>query len=162
MEKQTKIKIQLTQTDKIIEILGCLTLFSFWVMILISFSDLPEKIPIHYNALGEVDNYGKKSSVFLLPIIGTFLFIILTMINKNPENFNYKINITEENAEKQYTNATKMVRWLKFIVILVFFIIDYIGIQIAKGNAEGLGIYFLPLILGIVFIPIYFTYKASN
>ena len=89
MEKRPKIEIKLTQTDKILEAIGYSMLVIYWVMTIVSFSTLPENIPIHYNGLGEVDNYGGKASIFLLPIIGTFLFTILTVLNKNPENFNF-------------------------------------------------------------------------
>ena len=163
MEKRPKIELKLSKTDKVIELIGYLILIAFWITIILSYNNLPEKIPIHYNGLGEVDNYSKKTSIFLLPIIGTFLFIILTLISKNPESFNYNVKITEQNAESQYTNSVKMMRIMKIIVIVIFFLIDYKTIKTSIGKSEGLGIWFLPLILGIVFIPIlYFAYKSQK
>ena len=163
MEKRPKIEIKLTQTDKILEAIGYSMLVIYWVMTIVSFSTLPENIPIHYNGLGEVDNYGGKASIFLLPIIGTFLFTILTVLNKNPENFNYNVEINEENAEKQYTNSTKMMRLMKLIVVFIFLMIDYLTIQTSKGNSEGLGKWFLPLTFGLIFIPMgYFAYKSHK
>ncbi len=38
---------------------------------------LPEKIPIHWNAAGAVDNYGSRDLVFLLP--GVFLVLLLLL-----------------------------------------------------------------------------------
>ncbi len=155
------IEIRLTQIDKIIEVFGYVTLISLWIMTIVSFNSLPESIPIDYNALGEVDNYSRKTFIFMLPIIGTFLFAFLTVLNNNPKNFNYSIKITEENAKKQYTNSTKMMRFFKFIVVLILLMIDFQTIQTAKGKSEGLGIWFLPLIIGLIFIPLgYFVYKS--
>jgi len=163
MESLPKIKLKLTKTDKIIEAIGYLILAGFWIMVIVSFSDLPENIPIHYNVSGEVDGYSKKTSIFLLPIIGTFMFIILTLLNANPETFKYDVKITAENAQKQYANATQRMRLMKVIVIFLFLLIDYQTIQIAKGNSEGLGIWFLPLTMGLIFIPIiYFINKSSE
>lgn len=163
MEKRPKIELKLTQTDKFLEAIGYLMLIIFWIMTIVSFSSLPESIPIHYNGLGEVDNYGSKTSIFILPIIATFLFTFLTLLNKNPENFNYNVEINEENAEKQYTNSTKMMRLMKLIVVFIFLLIDYMTIQTSKGNSEGLGIWFMPLTLGLIFIPLaYFAYKSRK
>lgn len=161
MDKRPKIEIKLTNTDKGIELIGFLILIAFWITTILSYSNLPEQIPIHYNGLGEVDNYSKKSSIFLLPIIGTFLFIILTLISKNPESFNYNIKITEQNAESQYRNSVNMMRIMKINVIIIFFLIDFKTIKTSLGRSEGLGIWFLPMTLGIIFIPIiYFAYKS--
>ena len=161
MDKRPKIEIKLTNTDKAIELIGFLILITFWVIIIVSYNNLPEQIPIHYNGLGEVDNYSKKSSIFLLPIIGSFLFIILTLISKNPESFNYNVKITEQNAESQYRNSVNMMRIMKIIVIVIYFLIDFKTIKTSLGKSEGLGIWFLPMTLGIIFIPIiYFAYKS--
>lgn len=163
MEKRPKIEIKLTQTDKIIEAIGYLILIVFWIMNIVSFSNLPEKIPIHYNGLGIVDNYGSKSTIFILPVVGTFLFTLLTVLNKYPENFNYLVEITQKNAEKQYVNSIKMIQKLKIILLLLFVFIDFITIQASKGNSEGLGKWFLPFMIGLIFIPIlYFIYKSSK
>lgn len=163
MDKKPKIEIKLTNTDKAIELIGYLILIAFWITIIVSYNNLPEQIPIHYNGLGEVDNYSKKTSIFLLPIIGSFLFIILTLISKNPENFNYDVKITEQNVESQYKNSVKMMRIMKIIVIVIFFLIDFKTIETSMGKSKGLGIWFLPLTLGIVFIPIlYFAYKSHK
>ena len=64
MDKRPKIEIKLTNTDKAIELIGFLILITFWVIIIVSYNNLPEQIPIHYNGLGEVDNYSKKVQSF--------------------------------------------------------------------------------------------------
>lgn len=163
MKKRPIINIEPTKTDNLIELIGYLILAAFWVTIILSYNNLPEQIPIHYNGLGEVDNYSNKTSIFLLPIIGTFLFMILTLVSKNPESFNYNVEITEENAESQYRNSIKMMRIMKIIVIVLFFLIDFKTIKTSMGKSEGLGIWFLPFSLTIVFIPIiYFAYKSKK
>ncbi|TAE48316.1 MAG: DUF1648 domain-containing protein [Bacteroidetes bacterium] len=41
----------------------------------------PEQIPMHFNALGEVDRYGKKGfELFLLPLTSVFVYALLTGI----------------------------------------------------------------------------------
>jgi len=154
--ERPQIKLTPTKFDKAVEVMCVVLLIAFWLLILFSFSSLPETIPIHYNGLGEVDGYGSRNSIFMLPIIGSFLFLLLTVINKHPELFNYNTTITPENAPKQYANATTMIRVLKFTVILVFFIIDYWTVKIALGKSLGLGVWLLPLVLGLIFLPLVF------
>ena len=56
----------------------------------------------------------------MLPIISTLLFIGLTTLNKYPYMFNYPSQITKENSVHQYTNATRMMRVLKLVIVLLF------------------------------------------
>ena len=54
-----------------------------------------------------------------------------------------------------------MMRIMKIIVIIIFFLIDFKTIKTSLGKSEGLGIWFLPMTLAIIFIPIiYFAYKS--
>ena len=46
------------------------------------YSDLPTKIPIHYNAAGVPDGYGEKQDVWALPLIAIALFGGLLTLEK--------------------------------------------------------------------------------
>ena len=161
MNKRPKIKLQLKQTDKILEIVGWVSVFGIWALTLTNYSILPEIIPIHFNGVGKADGFGNKTHIFVLPIISTLLFIGLTTLNKHPHIFNYPSQITKENAVDQYTNATRMMRVLKLVIVLLFGLIVFKTIQNVNGHAGGLGTWFLPLTMGMIFIPIlYFLIKS--
>ena len=163
MNQRLKINLKLNQTDKILEIIGWISIFGIWLLTLTNYFELPEIIPTHYNGTGEADGFGNKSNIFALPIISTILFIGLTILNKNPHVFNYPSEITEENALNQYTNATRMIRVLKLVIVLIFGLIVFRTIQNVNGNADGLGTWFLPLTMAMIFIPmIYFLIKANR
>ncbi len=154
------IKIELTQSDKIIEILGWIFIGILWLLTVYFFSLLPATIPTHFNAYGKVDDYGSKATILILPIISSVLFIGLTILNKYPQIFNFPSEITEENALKQYTLATRMIRILKLSLALVFSLI-FIQICLASsGITVGFGILLLPVTLLLIFVPIgYFVIK---
>jgi uncharacterized membrane protein len=118
MNKRPRIKLQLNQTDKVLEIIGWISVFGIWALPLINYFDLPEIIPIHFNGAGKADRFGNKTHIFVLPIISTLLFIGLTILNKRPHVFNYPGQITKENAVHQYTYATRMMRVLKLVIVL--------------------------------------------
>ena len=160
-EERPKLKIQLTSTDQIFELLGWGVLLALWVWTGTSYSSLPDTIPTHFNAAGEADGFGRKASIVSLPLIATLLYVGLTILNRVPHIFNFPTPVTQDNALKQYTNATRMIRFLKLILVLVFAGISFQTIQQANGKADGLGSWFLPLTLALIFMPlIYFVIKS--
>lgn len=161
MRDRQKMKIELTTIDKTLEILGWLSVFAIWGLTIVNFSKLPDIIPIHYNGTGEPDGFGGKTTILTLPLVATIIFVGMTILNKFPHIFNYPTNITKNNALQQYTNATRMIRCLKLIIVVVFGAIVFKTIQTANGQVNGLGTWFLLTILGLVFIPlIYFMIKS--
>ncbi|MEZ7901419.1 MAG: DUF1648 domain-containing protein [Flavobacteriales bacterium] len=163
MADRPKIKLNLSKSDKVIEITSWALLIGIWVLAILNFSDLPETIPTHYNGAGEADGFGEKTNIFVLPVIGTILFIGMTILNNYPHIFNYPSTITNENAYNQYSNATRMIRILKLVIVLVFGLILFNTLQNANGNTDGLGNWFLPLTIGLFTIPtLYFLIKSMK
>jgi uncharacterized membrane protein len=160
-EERPKLNVQLTTTDKLLELFGWGVLLALWVWTGTSYSNLPDTIPTHFNAAGEADDYGRKASIFGLPVVASLLYIGLTLLNRVPHIFNFPTPVTQENALIQYTNATRMIRSLKLILVVVFGGISFQTIQQANGETDGLGVWFLPVTLGLIFLPlIYFVIKS--
>ena len=166
METRPKINVSLSPLDKILESTGKLLIIIIWGLTLFVFLKLPTVIPTHFNASGQPDGFGNKLTILILPIIATLVYFGLTKLNQHPHTFNYISSITEDNAEKQYTIATRMLRVLKIALLIVFSHIILFTYFTTKGITNGLGIWFLPLILSIVLIPIIFyifkLYKTKN
>lgn len=155
------LKAPLTIIDRIIDGIGWVILVAVWYLTITHYHSLPETIPIHFNAAGKADGFGGKITILMLPIVATILFVGMTVLNRFPQVFNYPTEITEENATRQYTNATRIIRYIKTVIVIVFGSIVYMTIQNATGKADGLGAWFLPVTLGLIFIPvIYFVLKA--
>lgn len=158
--ERPKIKIELGFIDKLVEIVGWVLISIIWLIVLISYSKLPTIIPTHYDGYGIADGFGSKKNILILPIVATAVFVLLSIINRFPQNFNYPTNITQENALQQYTSATKLIRYLKLIISLIFGYITFMTAENALHSNIKLGIWFLPLIFVLIFIPvIYFIVK---
>lgn len=60
---------------------------------MIYFPSLPDKLPQHFDASGNVDRYGGKASVFMLPAINLAMFVMFAFfvlsprILENPNSF---------------------------------------------------------------------------
>jgi uncharacterized membrane protein len=160
MKERPKIKPAPTAGDRNIEVLSALILTATWFLAVYAFSFLPETIPVHFDLKGNPNRFGSKANLVVLPIISTILYTGMTIINRYPHIFNYPVKITEENALRQYTNATKMLRVLKLVVLIVFFTIVFFTVRSASG-ATFQGIWILPFMLAVVYVPLgYFIVRA--
>lgn len=154
MKHRHKIELTLTITDKVLEALGWIGILGVWLFTLLNYAELPEQIPTHYNLAGEADDFSSKWYIMLLPIVATILFISMTILNKYPHRFSYPAIITPHNAVLQYTNATRMIRFLKVSIVLIFGVIVYETLKYVNGDVNGLGTWSLPLILVLLIAPI--------
>lgn len=162
MESRPKLEIQLKSFDYAIEALSLLILLGVWALVFINYSHLPETIPTHFNALGQPDRFSSKIQIIILPIVLTFMYAGLSMLNRYPHIFNYPNQITPENAYRQYESATRMIRMLNCAMCIVFGLIVFNTIRTAQGDTEGLGVWFLPATLILIFAPLihyFFTKK---
>lgn len=146
-----RIKLVLTPTDKFLETIGWGILLAMWVLVILTYAELPDIIPVHYNASGQINRYGAKSMIWWLPLIASILYVAMSFLNKVPHIFNYPTIITQENALRQYTTATKMVRCIKLLTVLIIGYLVFKTILIANGKAVGLGV-LLPFFLGLLFV----------
>ena len=158
-----KLIVKMTSSDKGLEILGWILLTGIWILTISKYAELPDTIPIHYNGLGQADGFGNKWNILTLPFVASILYVGMTILNKYPHIFNYTREITEQNALKNYKIATQLVRVLKLVVVIIFGLIIFRTLQNINGSADGLGIWFLPLTMGLIFIPMaYFIIKMTK
>lgn len=163
LSERPRIKLTLTTVDKVFEILSVFFLVCFWIFTFRNYAVLPEVIPIHFRANGTADGYGGKWTLFLSTIIATVSYIALTVLSRYPHKFNYTTPITPTNALQQYTIMTRMIRVLKLSVILIFFAIEYKTVQTSLEQGEGLGGWFMFMVMSLIFVPLfYFLIQLSK
>ena len=163
MNKRPRLKIARTSADWLMEIAGVVLLLLLMGMPVFYYSELPELVPRHYNALGEPDAYSDKATLWVLPLVGTVLFVGLLILSRFPHVFNYLEEITEQNAPRQYRMAARMVRILNLVVVAAFAFIQYRTIHIGLGEENALGVWFLPVLLSAITLPIvYLIYQSTR
>jgi uncharacterized membrane protein len=124
--------LKLNKTDTLIEYLCLILVMAIWVLTITSYYNLPDIIPIHYNELGKIDRYGSKENILTLPILSTIFYIILSILNKYPQIHNFPRKMTSYTTFKEYTYSTKMIRYLKLIIIIVLGFIEIYTINIVS------------------------------
>ena len=162
MTKKPILKIQPTPLDRCIDGISFLLLLTLLGTTFYYYNQLPETIPTHFNASGQPDAFGAKSSIFLFAGIAVFVYVLLLVFKDKPHLYNYPTTITEENALEHYSKATKMMRFLNLATILIFFYLQYQTIQTALGTSEGLGSYFTVIILLVSLLPLLFLLPTKK
>ncbi|HLP95431.1 MAG TPA: DUF1648 domain-containing protein [Saprospiraceae bacterium] len=167
MATQTKsgrpiMQVPLQPIDYAMEAMGLLSLILMIGLAAYHYPDLPANIPTHFGPDGQPDKTGDKTNFWILPVLGTVLFGFMTLISRFPHQFNYMVNITPENAERQYTMAIRMIRFMKLLVVTVFSYIVWHTIQIAGGETAGLGTGLLILPILILGLTVYYIFKSLS
>jgi uncharacterized membrane protein len=148
-----RFKPKLSLLDWIVESMAIFITTCQWIHLLIEFPRLPTPIPIHYDFLGHADAYGSKSTLLFIPILSSVIAVLLTWLNRFPHAFNYPMPITATNASQQYLLATRLVRILKLIIMILFTAIETHSIQLAQHQPSHWQFVFTSLILTIVIAP---------
>lgn len=160
--EQPKIPLPLSAAAKVLEVIGLILQLGLWYFTLSGFSQLPDIIPSHFRANGEVDGYAGKWTFLLLSAIATLLYLGLTLAGRSPHKMNYMVAITQENAFKQYTIVTWMYRVMKIAITIVFWLIAYQTVTVASGVPGFIGAWFMPLVFALVMAPVFYFLILSS
>ncbi|OES43887.1 DUF1648 domain-containing protein [Domibacillus iocasae] len=132
-----KRNISKSRSEWVWDIIGFSFYISSVVFLLIIWDQLPDKVPGHYNALGEVDRWGAKTELLLLPGIGAFIIILMQVLEKFPKMHNYPERFNESNAEQFYLHSRKLVNQLKNICLLLFSVVLFESVSIWKKSCRN-------------------------
>jgi len=153
--KHPKIEIKPSKTDIKLILVGWVLVCLNFILVLVFYFDLPETIPTHFNLKGKVDDFGNKSTLWILPIINLICYFCLTWVTTKvkPHNYNYPTRVTQKNAPILYAMSIKMVVRLNLGIAMLFLLITVHTILSAKevtNNVMGsiLAVLVFTLILG--------------
>ncbi len=140
------IKITRSRYDIVVEILCILCLLGTVLYLIINWGSIPNEIPGHYNAMGQVDRVTKKSSIFAVPIINLIMYLGMSAVERFPQVWNTGVRITEENKYRVYRIIKDMVKTIKLLMLIVF---SYLTIN--SATATELSPWLLPVFLILMF-----------
>ena len=103
------MKIKTTLADIILEILTLAALIGPLVYLLVTWSSIPAKIPMHYNFAGEIDRWGGKGEIIILVVIPWLLYFPITLIERFPQIWNTGVEVTEKITVQVYRTLKYMV-----------------------------------------------------
>lgn len=100
---------------------------------------LPEQIPVHWNAAGEIDGYGPKSMDLIMGVIPLGIWVLMTALPRlDPRRKNY------EKHQKAYGILT-------LLLILAMIAFSWMTALAGLGYNVDVGM-LIPMVLGVVFV----------
>ena len=126
------------KTNKKLLILTSMVILFPMLWGLMIWSQLPNQIPIHFNAAGQANNFQSKAlAVFGLPVflLLVHLFVIF-MIGRDPKN---------------RTMNEKMVKVIYWLIPIVSLIVSYLIYSKALGSTTNPSV-FVSALLGLIFV----------
>lgn len=160
METRPVIHIQPTVLDRFMESLTMLVLLTMWLLVVWNYNSLPDIIPSHFGAGGEVDDYSRKSFLYVLPGIATAIFIGMKVLTQYPRIYNYGKVVTASNAGELYKIGSELVRSINLGIAITFTYITWRIIDIAKGGSPSLSGWFIAVFILCIMGPVvYFLFR---
>lgn len=132
--------------DRLMNWLSLLLLAATTLFLLLSWQHIPEEVPMHFNALGEIDRWGGKGSLLVLPVIGWMTYGLMTVVEHFPGLWNTGVRITAENRARVYRLLGHLLSTLKGLITAMF-----TGLTLWCTLARPLPGWFLPVVLGCLF-----------
>ena len=106
--------------QRIAGILAPVLLLGSIAYILILWHKLPEQIPTHYNFAGEIDGYGGRGTLLLMPIIGLVMDLSLALVCRFPQSWNTGVRVTVLNRTRVYRLVRDLMADLRLSMAVLF------------------------------------------
>lgn len=113
---------------------------------------LSGQIPTHFNGAGEPTAYGPVSTLWLLPIIGLGLYVLITAVSFFPGSFNFPVRVTAQNRDRLQRIATRMVVGIKAEILVLFAILQHAIIQSVRTQTNSLPVLLMPIAIALIFL----------
>ena len=140
------MEIKHNKLDTIAEVFCMILLIVTTLYTIYMYIQLPEKIPIHYNAAGVIDRYGNKLEIFILLIVTWVMYIGLSLVTRVPQFWNTGVSVTAENKDRVYRILKNMLKIIKMEIIVIFCYIIY-----NTTTLYNLPKWFVPVFLVLLF-----------
>ncbi|MFL9834907.1 DUF1648 domain-containing protein [Chryseobacterium terrae] len=137
----------------VFDILNLLLVLFLWIYTVRIYKKLPEKIPTHFDLEGKPDNFGKKKFAFFMPVLSALFYVLFFFITKHPETGNFPFEITEVNQEMQFLIMIFLLKWLLFLVLLMFLNIQDYTIRYSLNSNSKARVHIL-LFIPFIFISV--------
>ena len=154
VQERPKLNIPKTAIERIWNGIGYTAYLSSLLLLIFAWNELPDQVPAHYNALGEVDRWGSKYELLILPVLGASFIVLMGFFERHPELHNYPAKLNGSNARAFYLLSRKLMNQVKNISLVIFAAILCESVSIALGWSEGFGAWLLPALLTSVLVPI--------
>ncbi|PWL38068.1 hypothetical protein DKG77_07180 [Flagellimonas aquimarina] len=165
LRKKPKIEVKPTTTDKKLVLIGWVIVILNFVVVLLFYFDLPETIPVHFNLKGEINGFGSKSILWIIPSISASIYMAMSILvlKMKPYYMNYPVKVTEKNAKELYALGIRMLTVMNLTTVIIFLITTLIFVFKIKGIFDTIDTETLiGLWIAIALLPFIYVFKMFN
>lgn len=148
--KKPKLDIEKPAVAKAFDVLVIALFAAALFYLVLQWGQLPDRIPAHFGADGEVDRYGSRMELLLLPIIGVVMWAGMWILEKYPHTYNY-LNLRPDNVEIQYRYGVLFMNVIKNLSTLLFVFLIWQTTDIALAKIATLNMPIFVTILVLLF-----------
>src|ERR1700722_9305629 len=126
---------------KLLHILSLAALaFLLWITYAAPYgpNHLTGRIPTHFGADGQPDAWGEPKMLLLLPCVAIFLYLMMTLVSRFPNAFNYPVRVTAQNRPRLQGIAQNMIAWLTLETVCLFAALQYFIVQAIRTQHNAL------------------------
>ncbi len=140
------MRLRGNKVDYVLEGICLFILLGMLLSLMLSWSSIPDKIPAHYDLAGNVDRWGSKTELLILPIMSWIMYGFITVLERFPTAWNTGVKVTEENQERVYRTLKYMIKTLKLILVA-----DFAFMSFCSATGRSLPGWFTVVVLVAVF-----------
>ncbi len=154
-----KIKVTPTSSQKMINIVSLAMIIAYIGYCFFAWDKLPEMIPRHYNALGEIDAYWSKNHFLFLPAITVFLYVFMSLTERFPQMWNIpqKKGVDITTQENNLSLAYSMMLVMKLEIVLIFWALTFYTV-----TNQNMPVWFLVVALVMIFATMWYYIRKMK
>lgn len=144
------------------EITALVALSGILTVVAAAWSQLPARVPVHFDLWGRPDRWGGKEFFVIFGGLAVFVYASLFVVQGKPQWVNIPFRVDRNDPEVRKL-LVEMISVLKASILLVLLGIVVGAVEVAMGNADGLGLWMLPVVLMLAIGPtVVYLYKLRT
>ncbi|MBS5939078.1 hypothetical protein E5347_11730 [Clostridium sartagoforme] len=162
------MKNKRTKLQRVIDFISMVIAVAIITSTILSYSELPETVPIYLRLDGSFESFvANKYAIFVYIGIGSVMFLITSVLSMYPriivEKLKMtKVEITNENRDRQYSLAKTFIKILGLEFIILFGYMQYSVTQATINNVNTIGASYLVGLAIIIFSIIGYSIKSTK
>lgn len=149
--------VKKTNFDKNMNRVSLLLMVVTLIVFVYQWMVLPDSVPVHSDIAGNVDRWGSKAELLVLPIIPWILYGLLSLVEHFPKLWNTLIAVTSDNLEQVYSLILHGISSLKFCVTVML-----CGLVLLLVNNHAMLWWFLGCMLASIIVVIIYWMRRVH
>jgi uncharacterized membrane protein len=141
---------------KLLQLISLLALAALWLLTysaLYGSNALPDRIPTHFDSAGNPNAWGSPgNSLFILPAVATVVFLLIGLVNRKPERFNYPVRVTPQNRNRLQALALQLIACIQAESTGLLAILQYSILQAFRAGHFSLNPALIPIGVAIILL----------